>query len=228
MVCLISPALTAGAISAEHEHQTYDLLRTTLLSARDLVLGKLASSLSFMLILVLAALPLQMLGFFFGGVSMEEIIVAFLILVFSALAFNALGIFFSSFIHRTLPSTVLSYVTSILLIFGVPVILWFLLLFGSLFAFGGSSSLSEAVENILLVLIYVVGYTVIAINPLSTVVASEIMLIERQSIFYTTLSMGNNWNFPVVAPWITYLVFYTLLSILLISVSILFVKRTEK
>jgi ABC-type transport system involved in multi-copper enzyme maturation permease subunit len=44
LVSFIGPGLTAGAITAEREHQTFDLLRTTLLSARSLVLGKLGSA----------------------------------------------------------------------------------------------------------------------------------------------------------------------------------------
>ena len=43
LVCFITPAFTVGAVSGERERQTYDLLRTTLLSSSALVLGKLAA-----------------------------------------------------------------------------------------------------------------------------------------------------------------------------------------
>ena len=46
LVSFIAPAFTAGSISGEREHQTYDLLRTTLLPSRALVLGKLLSSMA--------------------------------------------------------------------------------------------------------------------------------------------------------------------------------------
>src|SRR3990172_3223393 len=62
LVCFITPAFTVGAISGERERQTYDLLRTTLLPARSLVLGKLTAAMSFVLLLLLASLPLPSLG----------------------------------------------------------------------------------------------------------------------------------------------------------------------
>src|SRR3972149_5434733 len=62
-VSFIAPALTSGAISSEREHQTFDLLRTTLLPARSFVLGKLFSSLFYIVLLLFAALPLQSLAF---------------------------------------------------------------------------------------------------------------------------------------------------------------------
>src|SRR5438876_11937537 len=51
LVTFIAPTFTAGAISGERERQTYDLLRTTLLPARSLVLGKLVSALSYVFLL---------------------------------------------------------------------------------------------------------------------------------------------------------------------------------
>src|SRR5512145_2826562 len=59
LVAFIAPAFTAGAISGEREHQTLDLLRTTLLSPYLLVLGKLLSSMLYVVLLLLAVIPLQ-------------------------------------------------------------------------------------------------------------------------------------------------------------------------
>ena len=71
MVMLITPAFTAGAISGERERKTFELLRTTLLSGRQLVYGKFASALTYMLLLILTAVPLESLAFFMGGVVVE-------------------------------------------------------------------------------------------------------------------------------------------------------------
>ena len=81
MVCFLAPALTAGAIAAERERQTFDLLRTTLLPTRALVLGKLFSAMSFLLLLLVAGFPIQSLAFILGGVSVEEVLVSFLLLL---------------------------------------------------------------------------------------------------------------------------------------------------
>ena len=59
LVAFIAPAFTAGAISGEREHQTYELLRTTLLAPSKLVLGKLLAALFYVLLLLLAAVPLR-------------------------------------------------------------------------------------------------------------------------------------------------------------------------
>src|SRR5258707_12912768 len=69
LVTFIAPTFTAGAISGERERQTYDLLRTTLLPASRLIIGKLISALSYVFLLLLAAIPLQSLAFLFGGVT---------------------------------------------------------------------------------------------------------------------------------------------------------------
>src|SRR5258708_26930719 len=84
LVAFIAPTFTAGAISGERERQTYDLLRTTLLPARSLVVGKLISALSYILLLLLAAIPLQSIAFLFGGVTEAEVILSLVILVITA------------------------------------------------------------------------------------------------------------------------------------------------
>ena len=131
MLGFIGPALTAGAISSEREHKTIDLLRTSLLSAPALVFGKLSSAVVFLLLLIFTAIPVESLAFFLGGVGMAEMIISTLLLVVTAIFFCTLGLFFSSFLKRTLISTVFSY-ASILLSFIVFIIfLFFIGIIGS-------------------------------------------------------------------------------------------------
>src|SRR5574337_1301831 len=96
LVCFLAPAFTVNAISGERERQTFDLLRTTLLSARALVFGKLASALSYVLLLLLAALPLQSLAFLLGGVAPQDVLIASAVLIGTSFLFGAAGLFFSS------------------------------------------------------------------------------------------------------------------------------------
>src|SRR5688572_28370811 len=105
LLSFIAPGLTAGAITSERERQTFEILRTTLLSARSLVLGKLGAAFSYLFLLILTALPIQSLAFILGGVGMGEMVVSSLMLVVTALFFCTLGIFFSSFMKRTLSAT---------------------------------------------------------------------------------------------------------------------------
>ena len=97
LLSFIAPGLTAGAITAERERQTFDILRTTLLSASSFVLGKLGSSFAYLLLLILVALPLQSIAFLIGGVGFGELIISSLILVVTAIFFCTLGIFLFEF-----------------------------------------------------------------------------------------------------------------------------------
>ena len=58
LIIFIAPSFTSGAITGERERQTYDLLRTTLLATPSFITGKLESSLGYILLLLLAAIPL--------------------------------------------------------------------------------------------------------------------------------------------------------------------------
>jgi hypothetical protein len=219
MVGFIGPALTSGAISSEREHRTFDLLRTSLLSGRELVFGKLSSAVVFLLLLIFTAIPVQSLAFFLGGVGMAEMIISTLMLVVTAVFFCTLGLFFSSFAKRTLIATVSSY-AAILLSF---VILILMLFFTSIFS---SSSIlqSTAIENALNVLIWFLFST----NPFFAAVVSEAILIDSQSLFITTSGIFGSSSIPLLSPWIIYTTFYIIVTILLIVLSIYFVNRPDR
>jgi ABC-2 type transport system permease protein len=228
MVIFVAPALTAGAISAEREHQTYDLLRTTLLSALSLVTGKLTSALSFLILLLFVGFPLLSLAYLLGGVSIEEVLIAFILLVVSAIAFCAIGLFISSFTRRVLVSTVLSYISANLVIFGVPIFIYISLLF--LFGMISSSvyNLPTNQYAILEAILLVIGWFFVAINPIASAIATEVILINEQSAFLWKAPLTNGWTIPVISPWIGCVFFYLLLSVVLLGLSIHFVHRVER
>jgi len=229
MVCFVAPALTAGAISSERERQTYDLLQTTLLPARSLVLGKLTSAISFLLLLLVVGFPLQSLASLFGGVAIGEVLVAFLLLIVTAFTFSAIGLLISSLMRSTLASTVISYVAAIIVVFGEPTLIGIALSFMSMLSgLMYSSNFTAFQVQILETVLYSVGYVLVAINPLATIIASEVMLVEKQTLFYTTLPMTNGGNFPIVAPWIAYVLFYGFFSLIFIWISIRLVRRVGK
>jgi ABC-2 type transport system permease protein len=223
LVIFVSPGLTSGAVSSEREQQTFDLLRTTLLPARSLIFGKLLAALAFIFMLLLATLPLQSLAFLFGGIAREEFIIANILLVVSTLATTSLGLFFSSLFKRTLVATVLAYASTIMVVFGLPIIVYAVVLSMSIYM-GNAGQLSPAAE----VLLVVVGWLIIAINPLATAVTTEIILIQERSAFFATLPLSANENFQVLSPWIGYSLIYLLLSILFIFLSIRFTRRVDK
>jgi ABC-type transport system involved in multi-copper enzyme maturation permease subunit len=94
LIIFIAPAFTAGAITGERERKTYDLLQTTLLPNPSFITGKLESSLGYILLLLLAAIPLQSIAFLFGGVTELELVLAFVILIVTAVALGTIGMYF--------------------------------------------------------------------------------------------------------------------------------------
>jgi ABC-2 type transport system permease protein len=223
-VSFIAPALTAGAISSERERQTYDLLRTTLLSARSLVFGKLSSALFYLLLLLFAAIPLQSLAFLFGGVAIEEVLIGNLLLAITAISFSAMGIFFSSFTRRTLISTILADAFAILIMFGLPI-----LLIAAIAVFNSTLLGPNFGSSLILELaIVLAGWFIVSLNPLATAVVSELILIEEQSAFFISFPLANGNTFPIISPWISFVIIFSLLSVLAIWLSIRFVRRLEK
>lgn len=223
-MCFISPSLTVGAISAERERQTFDLLRTTLLSARALVLGKLMSALSFTFLLMLAAIPIESLAFLFGGVTIEEVLISSLMLIVTALTFSSIGLFFSSFTRRTMASTALANGTTVLLVIGLPILLVVMLSIMSpvIYGFGGS------VDPNLQARLLAVQWLMISISPIPSAIATEAMLASGQGTFTTTMPIYGGSTLQLIAPWITYAIIYSAISLILIILSIRFVRRPEK
>ncbi|MEZ4659980.1 MAG: ABC transporter permease subunit [Caldilineaceae bacterium] len=116
IICFITPALTAGAISGEREKLTYEMLLTTPLSPASILWGKLVSALSYVLLLIFAAIPVASLVFIFGGVAPHEMLNALLVLVAVAITLGVIGIFMSAWLGRTGRATIGSYLVVLLLI----------------------------------------------------------------------------------------------------------------
>jgi ABC-2 type transport system permease protein len=219
MVCFIAPAFTAGAISGERERLTLDLLRTTLLPARSLVAGKLESALGYVVLLLLAGLPLQSLAFLMGGVTMVEVVLSLLLMLVSAVAFATVGLFFSSVVKRTLAASVLTYACVLAATFGLPLLF---VVFIPVFDYMDvNRPLVEAM------LIYGGGFLACT-NPIATVILTEVVLQEERAVFFFTVSLSNGGNLPLVSPWIVYVLVYALLSLVLIWLSVRSVRQVSR
>jgi hypothetical protein len=225
LVSFIGPGLTAGAITAEREHQTYDLLRTTLLSASSLVLGKLGSAFTYLFLLILTALPVQSLAFLLGGVGIGEMLVAGIMLVVTGLFFCTLGIFFSSYMQRTLTATVSSY-GAILASFLFIVIVILLMAYIETLTYSTSAVIGPVREYLFSIL----TWFLISINPFLAAIFTEVILVEEQSLFFTTdvIPFANNGPVFLPSPWILYVVIYLFVTGLMIILSIQKVKRPDR
>ena len=109
LVCLFTPGVAAGAISGERERQTLDVLLVSCASSFSIVWGKLVASVAFIVVLILAALPLFATVFLFGGIDAGQFLVIQLLTVTTAIATGAVSLFLSTLFRRTLAATVMSY-----------------------------------------------------------------------------------------------------------------------
>jgi len=109
LVSVIAPAFTAGQISLEREKQTLDLLVTTPLRPGAIVIGKLATALAFVVLMILAAVPISAIVLMFGGAQLVDIVRQQAVLLATAIAFGSVGIFASALMKRTQAATVVTY-----------------------------------------------------------------------------------------------------------------------
>jgi ABC-2 type transport system permease protein len=222
LACFITPAVTASAVSGERERQTLDILRTTLLPTPALVLGKLASALVFVVLLLLAAVPLQSLSFLLGGVAPQDFAIATVILLATAFLFGSAGIFFSTVMRRTLGATVLTYAFALVSTLGLPLLIvpW------SLFGMGIAMPIAFQVLGS-----YGVNLLVIT-NPFATAFVTQSVIESQHSYFYYTTMMysnsGSNIVLPFLSPWLPFALFCALAGGVMLLISIGLVRRAER
>lgn len=95
-VIMIVPGLTALSIVGERERQTFHLLQVTQLTPLQIVLGKLWSSMSYFLLLVVAVAPVAALPLLFGGVRLSDVVVGLAMLLLTAVMLGSVGIWGSA------------------------------------------------------------------------------------------------------------------------------------
>ena len=74
LMCFLAPVFTAGAITQERDAQTFNILLSTPLSNAQIVFGSLLSRLYFVVVLLLAGLPVFFVTMIYGGVTAAQIV----------------------------------------------------------------------------------------------------------------------------------------------------------
>lgn len=224
LIIFIAPAFTAGAISGERERQTYDLLQTTLLSPSSFVFGKLESALGYIMLLLLAGIPLQSIAFLFGGVSELELFMALLILTVTAILVGTIGVYYSAVLGRTLAASSRSYGVILVTLVALPTLV---------------NGVLDIVRRVLLtnlgasaVLESIVVYLQLictAINPLTTLLTTQEVLIERGTLAFWQYTLTSNGNFiPMPSSWILTVIIYLTASALMLAFAIRRARRTAE
>lgn len=109
LTVFIAPATTVNAVSSEHERRTFDMLLATPLSATQMLLGKLVTALAFLLLLILAVMPLFSIIVLFGGVQVGDLTRVIMTVLISAVLGALLGLTCSAITRQTYAATLLCY-----------------------------------------------------------------------------------------------------------------------
>ncbi len=218
LVIFIGPSLTAHAISGERERRTYELLRTTLLSARTLVLGKLIAALAYIVLLLFATLPIQAIALLFGGVTPQEMAIITIILLASAFHFSTVGLYFSVSVKRTMPASVAAYSYALVSTLGLPLLSFLLNSLTSL------SSNLHSPKLLQVSLIYLTDLT-IGSSPITTSIASQQLIAYHQTTGLYWQYLSNGERIPAVSPWIIFTFLTIVTSIVLIRISVRRIRR---
>ncbi len=92
LMCFLAPVFTAGAITQERDSQTFNILLSTPLSNAQIVIGSLLSRLYFVIVLLLAGLPIFFSTMIYGGVTTDQILMSFSIAGSTAVLTGSLAI----------------------------------------------------------------------------------------------------------------------------------------
>jgi ABC-2 type transport system permease protein len=118
LVLFLVPGQTAGAIAGERERQTLIPLQVTLLRPASILLGKVGASLAFLVLLVVATLPLVSVSYLIGGVTIRQVLGSVALVLASGVALACLTAAVSTFAKRVQSATVLSYGLVLFLVVG--------------------------------------------------------------------------------------------------------------
>ena len=143
LVLFITPGLTAGVISSERERQTLNILLTTSQSSAGIIFGKLISSISYLLLLVVASLPLYSIVFLFGGISPTQLLMVLGFNVFTVIVYGSIGVLFSTLVRKTIAAMVTTYGITLFLVGGTALLT---LLFSTL-ALGNQGNVTTPTTN---------------------------------------------------------------------------------
>jgi hypothetical protein len=192
LVALVSPALTSGSITIEREQLTLDLLRLTRLTSREILVGKLVSSLSYLGILIAASLPVASLCFLLGGVSPEQVVAAYAVTLSTALLFGALGLGWSVISRKTAAAGTMSYATIFILMLGLPVYAGFIEMMDDVY--WGRRGMAKHLAHI---------HSYVLVGILVVVVAVAGALLRQYLLSWTRLRVGRKGFWAIAALLLT-------------------------
>jgi len=109
ILLFIIPAISSGAISGERDRQTLMPLQVTLVRPRGIFFGKVLASSGFVLLLVMASVPVLTVPYLLGGITLDDVIWSLLCLLAIGLMLAVVGVACSAVFRRTQTATLAAY-----------------------------------------------------------------------------------------------------------------------
>ncbi len=122
LVLFFVPGLTAGAIAGERERQTLLPLQVTLLRPRSILVGKVLAGMSFLVLLLVASLPVMMVAYLLGGIRVIDGAKGLGIICVVAFLLTTMIASLSTITKRVQTATLLSYGFTALLVLVGPLL----------------------------------------------------------------------------------------------------------
>lgn len=203
LIVFITPGLTAGTISGEREKQTLNIMLTTQQSSTSIILSKLFSSILFLILMLVASLPLYSIVFLYGGVSPQMVFVTFGYLFLTMLTIGSIGIMFSTIMKRTIIATITTYGIMLFLVVGTLIL--FVITMQLILGFSqGATVMGQSNQHIL-------PYLILTLNPAVSMFSS----FESNMFLYEFQQLGIEW--PL---WKGYTLAYITITLITLLIAI--------
>ncbi len=188
IIVVILPIMTASSISGEKERQTFDILLTTTMTPRQIIFGKMMSSVIRVMIFFVGSIPMMAVSFILGGMSWGYLFImllaAFIFSIFSA----SVGMLASTIGKKSITCIIIAYVLYFAYhqLTGIPTILIGLLSVASSSYFGIS--------------------IMMLFNPVVAVVDMFVLMLQGEGIFtYANSALGTGGWLWVIGSWVVML-----------------------
>ena len=122
LLMFIVPALTATAICSEREKQTLDMLLSSKLTPLQIILGKLGSSSTKVIMLIICTMPMYAVCALIGGVKLSNIIQLILFFIVCTIFVGSIGVFVSTYVKTSKVATALTYGLVLFIFIGTLII----------------------------------------------------------------------------------------------------------
>ena len=93
---LVVPGIAALSVVGERERLTLPLLQVSQLKPRQIVLGKLGSSLAYQLLLLVSVAPIMLVPILFGGVRILDVLIAVAVIAVTSILIGSLSVWVSA------------------------------------------------------------------------------------------------------------------------------------